>query len=240
MERVCGVLGRDRSGYCTWHGDKEARQEKADAQEDLARRIRENHTDSRGAYGARRITQKLRRQGRVVNRKRVAWIMREREIVGATRQKPRSSTKRNRTVLSVPDLIPRDFAAPMPGMKPVGDIICLPTAEGSLCPATPVGLRTREVVVQAEGRSYTHPAGHPSGRVPAGPVHASTMPRRRVFPRPESRDRHDSPGAGAQARQDVFRWTAEHDDRERIHSAIGCLTPHRARVRCHQRLGLAA
>ncbi|WP_405901454.1 integrase core domain-containing protein [Streptomyces sp. NBC_00727] len=44
----------------------------------------------------------------------------------------------------------------------------------------------------------------------------------------------------AQARQDVFRWIAEHYNRERIHSAIGYITPYQARVRCHQRLDLAA
>ncbi|WP_405901616.1 integrase core domain-containing protein [Streptomyces sp. NBC_00727] len=44
----------------------------------------------------------------------------------------------------------------------------------------------------------------------------------------------------AQARQDVFRWIAEHYNRERIHSTIGYITPYQARVRCHQRLDLAA
>nr|WP_237554659.1 IS3 family transposase [Streptomyces sp. SID4948] len=69
---MCDVLGWDRSGYYTWHQKKEARQEKADEEEDLVRHIREIKTDSRGAYGARRITEKLRSLGRVVNRKRVA------------------------------------------------------------------------------------------------------------------------------------------------------------------------
>jgi transposase InsO family protein len=44
----------------------------------------------------------------------------------------------------------------------------------------------------------------------------------------------------AQARQDVFRWIAEHSNRERLHSTIGYITPHQARVRCHRRLYLAA
>lgn len=45
---------------------------------------------------------------------------------------------------------------------------------------------------------------------------------------------------GAQARQDVFQRIAEHYNRERIHSTIGCVTPYRARTRCHRRLDLAA
>ncbi|WP_405585558.1 integrase core domain-containing protein [Streptomyces sp. NBC_01190] len=44
----------------------------------------------------------------------------------------------------------------------------------------------------------------------------------------------------AMARQDVFRWIAEHYNRERIHSTIGYITPYQARLRCHQRLDLAA
>lgn len=42
--------------FYTWHQNEEARQEQADEEEGLARRIREIHTDSRGACGALRIT----------------------------------------------------------------------------------------------------------------------------------------------------------------------------------------
>lgn len=42
------------------------------------------------------------------------------------------------------------------------------------------------------------------------------------------------------ARQDVFRWIAEYDNRERLHSTIGYITPYQARARFHQRLDLAA
>ncbi|WP_353963374.1 IS3 family transposase [Streptomyces sp. NBC_00091] len=52
-----------------WYKNKEARQEKADEEEVLACRIRAIHTDSRGSYGALRITRKLRDQGNMVNRK---------------------------------------------------------------------------------------------------------------------------------------------------------------------------
>ncbi|MET7906427.1 DDE-type integrase/transposase/recombinase [Streptomyces sp. NPDC005355] len=81
-----------------------------------------------------------------MNRKRVARIMREREIVGITRRKSRSLTKQDRTAPPAPDLIQRDFTAPMPGLKFVGDITCLPTAEGWLYLATVIDLCTREVV----------------------------------------------------------------------------------------------
>ncbi|WP_405869903.1 IS3 family transposase [Streptomyces zaomyceticus] len=174
VKRMCDVLGWDRSGYYTWHQNKEARQEKAGAEEDLARRIQAIHTDSRGSYGALRITRKLRDQGYVVNRKRVARIMREREIAGITRRKSRSLTRQDRTAPPAPDLILRDFTAPMPGLKFVGDITCLPTAEGWLYLATVIDLCTREVVgwsmadhmrteLVADAIRMAHEGGHTAG-----------------------------------------------------------------------------
>ncbi|MGO4462973.1 IS3 family transposase, partial [Streptomyces sp. M-16] len=50
----------------------------------------------------------VRDQGHVVNRKRVARIMRERESVGITRRKSRSLTRQDRTAPPAPDLILRD------------------------------------------------------------------------------------------------------------------------------------
>ncbi|MEU3098587.1 IS3 family transposase [Streptomyces sp. NPDC006967] len=146
VKRMCDVLGWDRSGYYTWHKNAEAREEKAGIEEELAHRIREIHTDSMGAYGALRITRELRRRGHVVNRKRVARIMRERQIAGTTRRKSRSLTRQGRSTAPAPDLVLRDFTAPMPGLKLVGDITCMPTAEGWLYLATVIDLCTREVV----------------------------------------------------------------------------------------------
>ncbi|MFI1416932.1 IS3 family transposase [Streptomyces sp. NPDC020731] len=94
--------------------------------------MREIHTDSRGACGALRITRELRDQGHVVNRKRVARIMREREIVGTARRKSRSLTRQDRTAPTAPDPILRDFTAPTPGLKFAGGTTCPPTAEGWL------------------------------------------------------------------------------------------------------------
>ncbi|WP_416237863.1 IS3 family transposase [Streptomyces sp. NEAU-W12] len=145
-ERMRNVLGWDRSGSRTWHQDKGARQGKAGEEENPTRRIREIHTASHGACGARRITQEPRGPGCVVHRRSVARIMREYEITGTTRRRSRSLTKQDRTAPPAPDLIQRDFTAPAPGLKPVGDITCLPTAEAWLYPATVIDLCPREVV----------------------------------------------------------------------------------------------
>jgi transposase InsO family protein len=72
--------------------------------------------------------------------------MREREITGITRRKSRCLTKQDRAAPPAPDLILRDFTAPMPGLRLVGHITYLPTAEGWLYLATVIDLCTREVV----------------------------------------------------------------------------------------------
>lgn len=100
--------------------------------------------------------------------------MRERYISGITRRKSRSLTKPDRTAPPTPDLIQRDFTAPMPGLKLVGDITCLPTAEGWLYLATVIDLCTREVVgwsmanhmrtqLVDDAMRMTHAGGHTTG-----------------------------------------------------------------------------
>ncbi|MFE5947173.1 IS3 family transposase, partial [Streptomyces sp. NPDC056480] len=73
---------------------------------------------SRGTYGVPRVSAELRRQGRPVNRKRVARVMREYGIVGHTRRMGRRSlTRQAPGAAPAPDLIGRDFHADRPGVR---------------------------------------------------------------------------------------------------------------------------
>ncbi len=72
--------------------------------------------------------------------------MRAHGIVGITRRRRRNLTKPDATAVTVADLIRREFTAPMPGLKLVGDITCFPTGEGWLYLATTVDLCSEEVV----------------------------------------------------------------------------------------------
>jgi transposase InsO family protein len=147
VTRLCRVLavGR-RQGYYEWVAAQPARQERAEAEDDLAAEIRTIHGEHKGSYGSPRVTDELRRRGRRVNRKRVERIMRERHIVGITRRRRRSLTKQDTTAAPAPDLIGRDFTSPAPGHRLVGDITYLPTQEGWLYLATTIDLFNREVV----------------------------------------------------------------------------------------------
>ncbi|MGW7386753.1 IS3 family transposase [Streptomyces sp. NPDC054794] len=72
--------------------------------------------------------------------------MREHKIRGASRRKRCSLTRSDTKAKPAPDLIGRDFHAKRPGIKLVGDITYLPTAEGWLYLACWLDLATREVV----------------------------------------------------------------------------------------------
>jgi transposase InsO family protein len=150
VARLCRVLAVPRrQGFYEWLAAQPARQERAEAEGQLAAEIRAIHGEHRGAYGSPRITAELRRRGRQVNRKRIERIMRERGILGLTRRRRRSLTKPDASVAPAPDLIGRDFTAPAPGQRLVGDITYLPTAEGWLYLATTIDLFNREVVGHA-------------------------------------------------------------------------------------------
>ena len=146
VKRICRVLEIDRSAYYDHLARAEAREARALAEDELAQEIAEIHAASGGAYGAIRVTRELRARGQVVNKKRVARIMKERGIAGITRRKRKSLTKADKKAPPAPDLIRRDFTAVMPGIRLVGDITYLPTSEGWLYLATVIDLCTREVV----------------------------------------------------------------------------------------------
>ncbi|MEW1569383.1 IS3 family transposase [Streptomyces sp. NPDC093509] len=132
---LCQVLHVARSSYYAWRDGEAARRKRQAADDALAHEITVLHIASRKTYGVPRIHAELRRLGQRVNRKRIARIMRERDIRGVTRRKHRSLTRPDKKAKPAPDLIGRDFHAERPGIKLVGDITYLPTAEGWLYPA---------------------------------------------------------------------------------------------------------
>jgi putative transposase len=140
---LCRVLGVERRRLYRWRSEEPAGRAVADEQ--LAAAIARVHAESGGAYGAARVTMALRREGLVVNRKRAARIMRERGIRGVTRRRRRSLTRPDGKAPPAPDLPRRDFTAPVPGSRLVGDITCLPTGEGRAYLAVLPDLCTREI-----------------------------------------------------------------------------------------------
>nr|WP_166682584.1 IS3 family transposase [Streptomyces sp. 846.5] len=142
---LCRTLALPRSTYYAHCAAAPVRRVRDREQERLVGEIRVLHAGSRGAYGSPRVHAALARAGRPVNRKRIERLMRENGIEGVTRRRGRGLTRQAKRAVFAADLIGRDFTAPRPGMRMVGDMTELVTGEGKLYLATCIDLATREV-----------------------------------------------------------------------------------------------
>lgn len=147
VKRLCEVLQVNRSSYYKWLSGRQTRKAKQRADERLAARIREVHAESGGAYGSPRVTAELKEKGLHVNEKRVARVMRTFSITGVRLRRRVRTTVADPAAARVPDLFRRDFTAPEPGIKYMGDITYLPLENGEfLYLATVLDCFSRKVV----------------------------------------------------------------------------------------------
>ncbi|MCC5578216.1 IS3 family transposase [Microtetraspora sp. AC03309] len=130
VKRLCRILSVSRSGFYRWRATAPARAARAQADAELAARIKKIHAEFDGTYGSPRVTAELREGGVHVNHKRVERVMRTHRIVGLHLRKKVRTTVPEPAAQKVPDLLKRDFTAPEPNQRYVGDITYLPVAEG--------------------------------------------------------------------------------------------------------------
>ncbi len=149
VKRLCQVIGVARSSYYAWIAAAAGRAARLSSDGELAARIRAVHAVDR-TYGVPRVTAELNdgtKQGQRVNHKRVARVMRADGLQGVRlRRKVRTTIPApdHRPVL---DLVGRDFTAPPPNMKYVGDITYLPCGDGRfLYLATVIDCYSRRLV----------------------------------------------------------------------------------------------
>jgi len=140
----CRVLGVSASGYYAWMLRPPSARRVIDAV--LLERIRAIHQKSRGTYGAPRIHAELVDEGWHIGRKRVARLMCEAGLEGASRRKWISTTQRRLDARPAPDLVERDFTADGPDQLYVADITYVPTWAGFLFLAVVLDVCTRRVV----------------------------------------------------------------------------------------------
>jgi hypothetical protein len=145
VKRLCRALVTDSSNYFAWVRAQSKRRARERDEVRLAQLITEVHT-AQPAYGVQRVTRELQRQGVPVGRRVVARLMRALGIAGVTRRRGRNLTKPDSGASVVADLIRRDFTAPMPGLRLVGDISCFPTGGGWLYLATVLDLCSKELI----------------------------------------------------------------------------------------------
>ena len=139
------VLGVSKAGYYAWlHRSPSAH---AVADNALLKRIRTIHATSRQTYGAPRVHAELRAQGEQHGRKRIARLMREGGLVGASHRRGGPvTTQRDKEARPAPDLVDRDFTAMGPNQLWVADITYVPTMTGFLYLAVVLDAWSRKVV----------------------------------------------------------------------------------------------
>jgi transposase InsO family protein len=152
VKRMCQLVEISRGSFYAWEAGAPARVARQQADAQLAQRIRAVHAaePSNRAYGAPRVTAELNDgaepQDRV-NHKRVARVMAEHGIAGIRLRRRVRTTIPEPANEQVPDLLERDFTAPAPNVKYVGDITYLPCADGqNLYLATVIDCFSRRLV----------------------------------------------------------------------------------------------
>jgi putative transposase len=141
---MCQLLGVSPSGYYAWIS--RPRSKRAQADESLLVEIREIHQRSRATYGAPRIHAELAAEGTHVSRKRVARLMREADLEGASRRRQFSTTVRGAERRQAPDLVERNFTVEGPDRLWVADITYIPTWSGFLFLAVVLDAWSRRIV----------------------------------------------------------------------------------------------
>ena len=144
VRRMCRLLGVSASGYYAW--SKRPRSRRAQSDAELVKQIRSVYERSRGTYGAPRIHAELVASGTPISRKRVARLMREAGLQGASRRRWASTTVRDKKVRPAPDLVERNFSAEERDRLWVADITYIPTWAGFLYLAVVVDAWSRRVV----------------------------------------------------------------------------------------------
>ncbi|MTB73061.1 IS3 family transposase [Arsenicicoccus sp. MKL-02] len=149
VKRLCEPVEIERSSYYAWLKAAPAREARAADDAALAERIRAVHAED-NTQGAPRITAELNDSapaGERVNHKRVARVMRLQGIRGYVKKRRVRTTIPEPSGQKYPDLVKRDFTAPAPGLRYVGDITYLPIADGTnLYLATVIDCYSRRLV----------------------------------------------------------------------------------------------
>jgi transposase InsO family protein len=105
-------------------------------------------------YGYRRVHAVLRRSGEQVSDELVRQLMRELDLWPCQPRPWRPTTTEGDALHRIPDLVERDFTAPAPGLKLVGDITYIPTVEGWVYAATVIDCFSKMVVGWAMADHY--------------------------------------------------------------------------------------
>jgi putative transposase len=152
LVKMCCWLQVSKSGYYEWRERPPSMT--AERRDRLKLMIAAVFEANHGTYGHRRIHAVLVRSGEQVCLELVRRLMRELDLWPCQPKPWRPTTTEADAGHRIPDLVRRDFTAPAPGSKLVGDIAYIPTAEGWVYLATVIDCFSKMAVGWALADHY--------------------------------------------------------------------------------------
>ncbi len=141
---LCQVMQVSRSGYYFWSNrGKSLRQRE---REQLIPKVKVIHRQSKGSYGARRISEELEAQGESCGRAKAATLMRLAGVTAKQKKKFKATTDSKHDFPVAPNLLERNFTVAEPDRVYCSDITYIWTREGWLYLAIVLDLFSRQVV----------------------------------------------------------------------------------------------
>jgi putative transposase len=150
--RLCQVLNVSENGYYNWRKRGKSKRKRDDEQ--LLERIEDAYQQHGGKYGSPRIHATLKTQGISCGRKRVARLMREKELYARRKRRKARTTNSLHRFPIAPNLLQRDFKAAAPNKKWVVDITCIETREGWLYLSGVLDTYARKIVGWAMDKQH--------------------------------------------------------------------------------------
>jgi transposase InsO family protein len=147
VRRLCLYLKVSPSGFYDWEQRQIQPCARALENQSLAQEIDQIHARSRQTYGAPRIEQELRKQGRCHGRNRVARLMKQKGLCGRQNRRYRvQTTDSNHDQPIAPNRLAQAPKATAPNQIWVADITYIETKEGWLYLAAILDLYSRKIV----------------------------------------------------------------------------------------------
>jgi transposase InsO family protein len=150
---MCRVLGVTRSWYYKQHKQPVTKRQSED--EALLPSIKAAFEGSEKTYGAERVMQELRKQGRRVGKNRICRLMRQNHLKVKTTKRFKVTTNSDHKRPVAPNLVQQEFTASAPNQLWTGDITYIWTLEGWLYLAVVLDVFSRRIVGWSMNRRMT-------------------------------------------------------------------------------------
>jgi transposase InsO family protein len=158
---ACRALGVSESWFYKWQHRSRVPSPVQQRRAELDAAVAEAFEAARWLHGSPRILIDLRAAGWVVSEKTVAKSMARQGLVARPKKRRKNLTRPDKRAVPFLDLVKRDFTAPAPNVKWVGDMTEIPTDEGKLYLSTAIDLFSRRLLGYA---TSAHPDAELAGQ----------------------------------------------------------------------------